>query len=77
MSHSPAHSMQTMDVSCMLHIDRTGTVLGGEDACQRSLNDAVYGEVQWVSSAKFDGTSTWDELQRSINPHIANFDNEF
>ena len=57
--------------------DGTGTALGGEDACQQSLNDTVYGKVQRVSSVKFDGTSTWDELRHSINPHIANFDNEF
>ena len=35
--------------------------------------------VVWMMQfmAKFDGTSTWDELQCSINPHIANFNNEF
>ena len=27
------------------YVDRTGTALGGEDTCQQSLNNAVYGKV--------------------------------
>ena len=36
-------------------VDGTGTTLSGEDAFQCSLDGAVHGKVQWVSSAKFDG----------------------
>ena len=37
-----------------MHSDGTGTTLSGEDACQHSLDGAVYGEVWRVSSVKFD-----------------------